>query len=100
MMVTINIQLPDELTQEAQSLGLLSDDKIEAIIRDAVQRERLAAWQELQKTLQPVQAAFRAEYDDLDDDGFMDMVQNVVLEVREERHQASTGNATPKDSDS
>jgi post-segregation antitoxin (ccd killing protein) len=100
MMVTVNIQLPDELTQEAQSLGLLSDDKIEAIIRDAVQRERLAAWQELQKTLEPVQAAFRAEYDDLDDDGFMDMVQDVVLEVREERHQARTGRTAPKDADS
>ncbi len=100
MLVTINIQLPDELAQEVKSLGLLSDEKIEAIFRDAVQRERLAAWQELQKTLEPVQAAFRAEYNGLDDDGFMDMVQDVVLEVREERYQARTGGEAPKDSDS
>lgn len=100
MLVTVHIQLPDALTQEAKSLGLLSDEKIEAIIREAVQRERLAAWQELQKTLEPVQAAFRAEYDTLDDAGFMDIVQDVVLEVREERHQARTGGTAPKDSDS
>jgi post-segregation antitoxin (ccd killing protein) len=98
MMVTVNIQLPDELTQEAQSLGLLSGDKIAGIIRDAVQRERLAAWQELQKILEPVQAEFRGDYRDLDDDGFMKMVQEVVLEVREEMHLARTGGTAPKDS--
>lgn len=99
-MVTVNIQLPDELSQEAQSLGLLSDDKIAVIIRDAVQRERLAAWQELQKTLAPLQADFRADYPDLDDDGFMEMVQDIVLEVREEAYLARTGGTAPKASDS
>jgi post-segregation antitoxin (ccd killing protein) len=100
MMVTVNIQLPDELTQEAQSLGLLSDDKMASIIRDAIRRERLAAWQQLQKSLEPIQAEFRAEYSDPDDDGFMNMVQEIVLEVREEMRQARIDGIAPKEPDS
>lgn len=99
-MVTVNIQLPDELKQEAETLGLLSDDKIAEIIRDALQRERLAVWQETQKTLEPVQAAFRAAYSDLDDEGFMNMVQEIVQEVREESRDGQPRRSVPKESNS
>jgi len=100
MTQTIELRLPDEVAEQARSLGLLTDEKLAEMIRAEIWRKRQAAWAELKEMLEPVQADFRAEYSDLNDDAFMEMVQDEVLEVREEMYRERTDNTAPRESDS
>ena len=96
----IQLQLSDDTEQKARESGLLTAEKISALIEAEVQRQRKEAWARLQEMLEPVQADFRAEYSDLNDDAFMEMVQGEVLEVREEMYRERTDNTAPRESDS
>ncbi len=79
-MVTIRLDLPQEIEEEARSLGLLTSEKITEMIEAEVQRQRNGAWTRLQATLAPVQAAFRSEYGHLSDDEAQAMIDAWIQE--------------------
>lgn len=84
MMVTINVRLPDELTEQARSLGLLTDEKLAEMIRAEIWRKRQAAWTELKEMLEPVQMDFRAEFGTLDEDEAQAMIDQWIEEAGHE----------------
>ena len=53
-MTTVQISLPDQLAQEAQNAGLLSQEAIEQMVREAVRRRALG---ELDAAMQRAAAA-------------------------------------------
>jgi len=40
-MTTVTVRLPDDLAQEAKDAGLLRDEAIETLLRDAVRKQRV-----------------------------------------------------------
>lgn len=50
-MTTVQITLPDQLAQEAQRAGLLTQKKIESILREQLRTERVAKMQAARRTL-------------------------------------------------
>ena len=41
-MTTVQVQLPDELAEEAQEAGLLSDARVEGWLREQLRQQRIA----------------------------------------------------------
>lgn len=89
-MVMITVEMPAQVEEQARRLGLLSGERVAALIEaevDRLQQEagtanRLQVWQELEQAFEPAREAFRAEYAHLTDDQVMDMINDVVHEVR------------------
>ena len=56
-MTTVQITLPDELAQEAQRAGLLSPERIEALLREQLRAERVdelfAAMERMRRVQEP-----------------------------------------------
>ena len=50
-MTTVQITLPDQLAQEVQRAGLLSQEKIERILREQLRAERVGQMQTARKKL-------------------------------------------------
>lgn len=81
--VDITVSLPAELVERARTEGILNDQRIALLLEAEV--ERIERWRELDQTLEPVRAAFRAEHPNMTEDELMDMINQAVHEVRSER---------------
>jgi hypothetical protein len=77
-MVTIILELDQQIEEEARSLGLLSSERLAQMIEAEVQRERKAAWKRLQDVVAPVQTAFQKEYVHLNDDQVQAMIDTWI----------------------
>jgi len=82
--IDVTLQLPAELVEQARERGILSNDRIARFLRSEI--ERAKAWQELDKSLDPVRESFRAEHDQMTEDEVMDMINEIVHEVRREQY--------------
>jgi hypothetical protein len=87
-MVTIVLELDKEIESEARSRGLLTSENLAQMIKEKLRQQKSqearASWRALDKDLEPVREAFRAEYGHLSDDEVMDMINDLVHEVRAE----------------
>lgn len=96
-MVMVRVEIPEQVEAEARRLGLLSGEKLAALIEAEVERERQQqrreAWQRLDEAMEPVREAFRAEYGHLSEEEVIDMIDTWLHEVRAEM-QAERENAT------
>ena len=91
MMVTINIQLPDALAEKARVAGILTDEKIAALI-EAELRRRLeaaaASLLEVEERRPP--PAPRENIRDMTEGEFMRMVNEDIREQRAKRWTRNT----------
>ena len=78
----ITLNLPLELVERAREQGLLNSERIAALLEAEI--ERLNRWRSLDKSLEPVREAFRAEHANMSEDEMMAMLNELVHEVRSE----------------
>lgn len=84
MTQTIELRLPDEVAEQARSLGLLTDEKLTEMIEAEIWRKRQAAWAELKEMTEGLRADFRAEYGHLSDEEAQAMIDQWMHESDEE----------------
>jgi len=77
----IELRLPDEVAEQAKRLGLLTDEKLTAIIEAEIWRKQQAAWKELKAMTDPLRADFHAEYGHLDDEEVQAMINLWINEA-------------------
>jgi hypothetical protein len=80
--VDITVSLPVELVERARNRGILNDQRIALLLEAEI--ERIERWRDLDRALEPVREAFRAEYGHMTEDEVMDMINETVHEVRAE----------------
>jgi hypothetical protein len=83
--IDITVSLPEELVARARTEGLLDDKRIALLLEAAL--ERIDRWRTLDKQLEPLRDTFHAQYADMNEDEIMDMINDVVHEVRDEINQ-------------
>ena len=76
-MTTVQIDLPDQLAQQARSAGLFSPEKMEAILRAQLRREAIADLCAMHAKAPPEQLTPEIEQE----------IVRIVHEVRAERRQ-------------
>ena len=76
-MTTIQIQLPDDLAQDAQAAGLLTADAIERLLRERLRRQAGDALRAMWDRMPPEELTPDIEV----------MINEEVQAVRAERHQ-------------
>lgn len=81
MTQTIELRLPDEVAEQARSLGLLTDEKLTEMIEAEIWRKRQTVWAELKEMTEPLRADFRAEYGHLSDDEALAMIDQWINET-------------------
>lgn len=87
-MVMVKVEMQPEVEEQARRLGLLSGERLAALIEAEVERERQQrrdAWQWLNKTMKPVREAFRAEYGHLLEEEVIDMIDTWLHEPDDEQ---------------
>jgi post-segregation antitoxin (ccd killing protein) len=84
MTQTIELRLPDEVAEQARSLGLLTDEKLTEMIEAEIWRKRQAAWAELRAMTEGLRADFRAEYGHLSDEEAQAMIDQWINESGQE----------------
>ena len=77
-MTTVQIDLPDQLAQQARNAGLLSPDRMEALLRAQLRREALDALSAMHARLPPEEITPEIE-------------QEIVEAVRTVRRQQRSG---------
>lgn len=83
--VDITVSLPMELVERARTEGILNDRRIAPLLEAEV--ERIEHWHALDQALKPAREAFRAEHPTMTEDEIMDMINEVVHEVRPDHDQ-------------
>ena len=81
-MTTVQIELPDQLAQQARNAGLLSPRKMEAMLRAQLRREALEGLRELHDRLPRQELTPEAEQ----------QIDEAVAEVRAERRRRHNHN--------
>ena len=56
-MTTVEITLPDQLAEEASRAGLLTQDAIERLMRDAIRRQALAGFKDAKAQMAAVEGS-------------------------------------------
>ncbi len=78
--VNITIDLPDDIEQQARDAGLFTNEKIFDLIE--AELERRSSWNRLFGMMKQLQAATEADFGDMTEGEFIDMVNEIVHEVR------------------
>lgn len=81
--VEITIKLPQALADEAQSLDLLRDERIAALLEREILREE--AWQRLNRAANIVRSSASDTYGQLSEDEVMDLVNEEIKVMRAEK---------------
>jgi hypothetical protein len=82
-MVMIDIQLPEGLAEKARAAGLLTSEKIAALLEAELARQRQAAAGRLLEATDDLQAAAREDFGDMTEEEFMQMINEDIRAVRE-----------------
>ena len=80
-MVIIDIQLPQELADKARAAGLLTSEKIAALLEAELERRRQAA-ERLLETMDSLREVAREDFGGMTEEEFMRMVNEDVHAVR------------------
>jgi hypothetical protein len=79
-MVSITLDIPEDLFERAKVQGLISNERIAQLLE--AEMSRLEVWQRIEQDFVPARESFRAEYAELSEDEVMQMLTDVVHEVR------------------
>ncbi len=82
MSVNLTVELPDELFEEAQAAGILSNERIAALVAMELRRE--AAWERLNAGAAEVREAVKSEYGALSEDEVRQLVDEEIHLMRAE----------------
>lgn len=82
MSVNLTVELPEDLYEEARAAGILSNERIAALVAMELRRE--AAWKRLDAAAAIVREAAQSEYGDLSDDEVMQLVDEEIHLMRAE----------------
>lgn len=80
--IDVTLHLPEDLVARAQAQGILSNERIAAFLQSEL--ERLEAWKTLDQTLDPIREDFRADHPDMTEDDVLNMMSDIVREVRKD----------------
>jgi len=83
--IDVTLTLNDALVDEAREYGLLTGERIAALL-DA-ELKRVKAWRQFQQALEGIHAASRDHFGDLSEDEVMAMMDSEVKSVRAEQKQ-------------
>ncbi|GEM_PF-1920434 len=93
--IEITLSLPAELVERATKEGILNNSRVASWLQTEV--ERIERWRSFSEEMEPVRAAFRAEYTDMTEDEVIAMLNEDVQEVRAalyaKKHENSSGQA-------
>jgi post-segregation antitoxin (ccd killing protein) len=81
--VLVTVELPKELEEKARAAGLLTSEKLAALIEAEVERQRQEAWERLSEAMDKVSASFRAKFGHLTDEEAQAMIDQWLHEVGE-----------------
>lgn len=80
--VNLTLELPEDMEEQARAAGLLTSEKIFGLIE--AELERQASWNRLFGMMKELQAATEEDFGHLSEDEFVDMVNDIVHEIRSE----------------
>ena len=80
--IDVTLRLPEELVTRAKAQGVLSDERIAAFLQ--AELARIETWNRLDQTLDPIREDFRADHPDMTEDDVLDMMSDIVREVRKD----------------
>jgi hypothetical protein len=81
-MVSITLDIPEDLFERAKTQGLITNERIVQLLE--AEMGRLEVWQRIEQNFALAGQSFRAEYGVLSDDEVMQMLTDVVHEIRQE----------------
>jgi glutamyl-tRNA reductase len=84
-MVMIAFELPEALAEQARAAGLLTDEAIMEILEEKLEKRRQEAAERLWQIAKELQEAAREDFAGMTEDEVMDMINEEVRAVREER---------------
>jgi hypothetical protein len=86
--VQITVSIPEELVERARAEGILNDRRIAQLLEAEV--ERIERWHALDQALEPAREAFRSEHPNMTEHEVIDMINDIVHEVRSEQAENTT----------
>jgi predicted component of type VI protein secretion system len=84
MMVTIMIELDEAIARQAQAVGLLTSESLNALLEAQIEARRKEAAANLLEMMDKMAAHMRAQYPDLTDDEAQRMIDAWIAEADEE----------------
>jgi hypothetical protein len=87
--VTITLELPQDLVARAQAQGLLDSARLTELLEQALRQK---TWVTMNQTAEPARQAFREAYPNMTEEEAMNLIQEVINEVREETRSSDTTN--------
>jgi hypothetical protein len=85
--VNLTIELPEALIEEARAAGILSSERIAALLEMELMRQ--SAWDRLNQTAEIVRESASSEYGHLSDEEVMQLVNDEVHLMRSENSSIS-----------
>jgi len=85
--IILSIDMPEMLEEQARAAGLLSEERVIALI--AAELARQTSWNRLFGTMKQLQSASESDFGHMSETEFIDMVNDIVHEIRAK-------NATPQ----
>ncbi len=82
--IDVTLRLPEDLVVRAQAQGVLNNERIAAFLK--AELARIETWSSLDQSLDPVREDFRADHPDMTEDDVLDMLSDIVREVRKDTH--------------
>ena len=80
--IDVTLRLPEALVAQARAQGVLNNERIAAFLQ--AELERIETWKTLNQTLDPIREDFRADHPEMSEDDVLDMLSDIVREVRRE----------------
>ena len=80
--IDVTLHLPEDLVTRAKAQGVLSDERIAAFLQ--AELARIETWKTLDQTLDPIREDFRADHPDMTEDDVLELMSDIVREVRKD----------------
>jgi len=84
-MVTIILELDQDVERKARDAGLLSSETITAWIEAELERKRQTAAERIMNVMDEASASFRARYPDMTEAAYMEMLNDETSPIREQQ---------------
>jgi hypothetical protein len=85
--VNVTVELPESLVEQARAAGILSNERIAALLEMELARE--AAWNQLYQAADIVRESAASEYGELSEDEVMQLVNEEIHIMRAEKEAKS-----------
>lgn len=80
--IDVTLHLPEDLVTRAKAQGVLNSERIAAFLMSEL--ERLETWKTLDQILDPIREDFRADHPDMTEDDVLELMSDMVREVRKD----------------